>query len=264
MTSRAGNLSSFVVELKDVDREFVLQKDARHAPSQEKLHALARVSLRLNAGEFVFLTGPSGAGKTTLLRLVLGLDKATSGEVFTLGHALHKMNEGQRRQLRRQIGIVFQDSKLIPSLNVFDNIALPLHFLGLGQKDRERRVFEILEVVQMRDHLAGSVQTLSAGEKQRVAIARALVTCPSLIVADEPTGNLDPVSARSLIRMLRELKGHGSTILIATHDMSLVRDFGGRVLELVGGSMPVYETNKFSKAYKVPRFWTAEQHERDV
>src|SRR5690606_441505 len=119
----------------------------------------------------------------------------------------------------RQIGVVFQDSRLLPSLNVAENISLPLHFLGLGERERERRVMEILEVVQMRDHAGSHVLTLSAGEKQRVAIARALVTCPSLIVADEPTGNLDPVSARSLIRMLRELKGHGSTILIATHDM---------------------------------------------
>lgn len=257
MSSRAANLSSFVVELKDVDREFPIKKDPRHGGQLEKLHALARVSLRLASGEFVFLTGPSGAGKTTLLRLVLGLDHASAGEVFTLGQAVHKMNETQRRELRRRVGVVFQDSRLIPSLNVFENISLPLHFSGLGQKDRDRRVLEILEVVQMRDHSASQVLTLSAGEKQRVAIARALVTCPSLIVADEPTGNLDPVSARSLIRMLRELKGHGSTVLIATHDMSLVRDFGGRVLELVGGAMPVNEANKFSKAYKVPRFWTA-------
>jgi cell division transport system ATP-binding protein len=115
----------------------------------------------------------------------------------------------------------------------------------------------MLEVIQMRDHAGTNTRALSAGEKQRVAIARALVICPSLIIADEPTGNLDPVSARSLIRMLRELRGHGTTVLIATHDMSLVRDFGGRVLELVGGAVPPSGNNPNSKAYKVPRFWVA-------
>lgn len=247
--------TSFVVELKEVDRDFIIQKDSSQGPNN-CLHALSRVSLRLKESEFVFLTGPSGSGKTTLIRLVLGLDRPTSGEIHTLGRAVHRMGETERRALRREIGIVFQDHKLLTSLNVFENIEMPLHFLKLSPKERTKRVLEILETVQMRDYAFQGVQTLSAGEKQRVSIARALVTCPRLIIADEPTGNLDPVSARSLVRMLRELKGHGTTVLIATHDMSLVRDFGGRVLELVGGSLPVNEPNRLTKAYKVPRFWT--------
>ncbi len=248
----------FIIELKDVDRDFIIGADSA-APKKgdSRLHALSRVSLRLKPGEFVFLTGPSGAGKTTLLRLVLGLDNPTSGEVFSLGQAVRHMSEGKRRALRRQIGIIFQDHRLLNSLNVFENVELPLRFANLGAKARLRRVSEILEVVQMQAHAFESVQSLSAGEKQRIGIARALVTCPSLIVADEPTGNLDPTAARSLIRMLRELKGHGTTVFIATHDMGLVRDFGGRVLELVGGAMAPAETNRYSKAYKVPRFWTA-------
>jgi ABC-type ATPase involved in cell division len=245
----------FVVELKDLDRDFQITSSDQ-SESEKRLHALSRVSLRLKPEEFVFLTGPSGAGKTTLLRIVLGLDQPTSGEVLTLGQAVHKMSESQRRALRRNIGIIFQDHRLLPSLNVSENIELPLLFQGLGKKERHRRVEEILEVVQMKSHARASVMTLSAGEKQRIGIARALVICPALIVADEPTGNLDPVSARSLIRMLRELKGHGTTVFIATHDMSLVRDFGGRVLELVGGSLPSPEAARLSKAYKVPRFWT--------
>jgi cell division transport system ATP-binding protein len=250
----------FLVELKDVDRDFVINsKAAREAskPGAQKVQALARVSLRLRGGEFVFLTGPSGAGKTTLLRLVLGLDNPTTGEVFTMGQPVHRLSESQRRALRRQIGIIFQDHRLLGSLNVSENIDLPLQFMGLSRKERERRVTEILEVVQMKDHAQESVLTLSAGEKQRIGIARALVTCPSLVVADEPTGNLDPAAARSLIRMLRELKGQGTTVFIATHDMGLVRDFGGRVLELVGGAVPQSEPNRFSRAYKVPRFWSA-------
>ena len=245
-----------------MDRDYLLsphrnREASKGDSSDSRLHALTRVSLKLKSGEFVFLTGPSGAGKTTLLRLVLGLDNPSSGDVFTLGKNVSRMSESQRRALRRQIGIIFQDHRLLKSLNVSENVELPLRFLSLSAAERERRVTEILEVVQMRNHAGENIESLSAGEKQRIGIARALITCPTLIIADEPTGNLDPVSARSLIRMLRELKGHGTTVFIATHDMSLVRDFGGRVLELVGGSVPAQEPNSNSKAYKIPRFWGA-------
>lgn len=250
--SRRGFELPYVVELKDLDRDFQIIREKGEA---QVLHALTRVSLKLRPEEFVFLTGPSGAGKTTLLRIILGLDRPSSGEVFTLGQAVHRMSESQRRALRRQIGIIFQDHRLLPSLNVAENVALPLLLLGLGTKERDRRVQEILEVVQLSQHAFEPIQTLSAGEKQRAGIARALISCPTLIVADEPTGNLDPVSARALIRMLRELKGHGTTVFIATHDMTLVRDFGGRVLELVGGALPAQDQAHASKAYKVPRFW---------
>jgi cell division transport system ATP-binding protein len=255
--------SPFVVEMKDVDRDFIRNPESllKGKMPAAKLHALVRVSLRLQAGEFVFLTGPSGAGKSTLIRLILGLDQPSAGEVITLGQPMHKMSETRRRELRRQIGIIFQDHRLLSSLNVYENVELPLHFMGLGAKERQRRVLEILETVQMRDHAGENIRSLSAGEKQRVGIARSLVTCPSLIVADEPTGNLDPVTARSLIRLLRELKGHGTTVLIATHDMSLVRDFGGRVLELIGGSVPNSpEAVRNSNAYKIPRFWSGAEN----
>jgi cell division transport system ATP-binding protein len=244
----------FCVELKDVDRDFPRAGRGDDA-SGKVLQALARVSLRLKSGEFVFLTGASGSGKTTLLRLILGLDRPSAGEVITLGRATHQLSETDRRTLRRQIGIVFQDHRLLPSLTVRENVELPLQLLGLGTKERERRILEVLETVQMLSHAGEKPTTLSAGEKSRVGIARALVTCPALIVADEPTGNLDPATARSIVRLLRDLKGHGTTVLIATHDMGLVRDFGGRVLELVGGALPLQEPNRLSKAYRVPRFW---------
>jgi cell division transport system ATP-binding protein len=255
--------SPFIVEMRDVDRDFVRNPESllKGKTPAAKLHALVRVSLRLQAGEFVFLTGPSGAGKSTLIRLILGLDQPSAGEVMTLGQPMHKLTETRRRELRRQIGIIFQDHRLISSLNVYENVELPLHFMGLGTKERQRRVLEILETVQMRDHAGENIRSLSAGEKQRVGIARSLVTCPSLIVADEPTGNLDPVTARSLIRLLRELKGHGTTVLIATHDMSLVRDFGGRVLELIGGSVPnASDVARNANAYKIPRFWSGAEN----
>lgn len=252
--------------MKDVDRDFVRNPDSLSKGNavDKYLHALVRVSLRLQGGEFVFLTGPSGAGKSTLIRLILGLDQPTSGEVHTLGQPVHKLSETKRRELRRKVGIIFQDHRLLNTLNVYENIELPLHFMGLGEKDRRRRVEEILEVVQMRGHAGEGVRSLSAGEKQRVGIARSLVTCPSLIVADEPTGNLDPVTARSLIRLLREIKGQGTTVLIATHDMSLVRDFGGRVLELIGGSVPQGSAQgRDSNAYKIPKFWNPEAADKN-
>ncbi len=238
---------SAIVELRDVDKEFTR--------GAEKHHALARVTMRLGEGEFVFLTGASGAGKTTLMRMVLGLDRPTRGEVFALGRSIAGLSESQRRALRREIGIIFQDHRLIASLDVFQNVELPLTFMGLSRPEREKRVFEILETVQMRDHARSPVDILSAGERQRIGVARALVHCPKLLVADEPTGNLDPVTARQLIRMLRELKGYGTTVFIATHDMGLVRDFGGRVLELVGGTLPTVEAQTKGKAYRVPTFW---------
>jgi len=260
--SQASTGFPFIIELREVDKEFLIfregnRKNEGEAGSPKRLQALSRVSLKIKPGEFVFLTGPSGAGKSTLLRLVLGLETPSIGEILTLGQSLAKMSESKRRALRRKIGIIFQDHRLLSSLNVFENIELPLCLDGIvSKKERHRRVSEILETVQLRDHSFESVNSLSAGEKQRVGVARALVTCPSLIIADEPTGNLDPANARSLIRMLRELKGHGTTVFIATHDIGLVRDFGGRVLELVGGAIPTLENNPISKAFKVPRFWT--------
>lgn len=246
--------SHFSIELKDVDREFRATKsEGGKTQISDSVQALSRVSLRIQQGEFVFLTGQSGAGKSTLLKIVLGLDTPTAGEVFTLGQAVHKLSESERRALRRQIGIVYQDYKLLNSLNVRENIEVPLTLQNIPVKERNRRVDEILETIQLQSHANHNVQTLSGGEKQRVALARALVICPSLIIADEPTGNLDPQTARSIVRLLREIKGKGTTVLLATHDMGLVRDFGGRVLELISGTLP---TNKNHKAYKVPRFWS--------
>lgn len=253
----------YIVELKNVDRDFAVKDESSRKASAAKalkLQALSKVSLGLTAGEFVFLTGPSGAGKTTLLRLILGLDNPSSGDIYTLGNHMNQLAEAKRRFVRRQIGVIFQDHRLIGALNVAENIELPLRFTPMSKKERQYRVREILEVVEMRRHIYSSVDTLSAGEKQRVGIARALVHCPELIIADEPTGNLDPITARSLIRLLREVKGKGTTVLIATHDMSLVRDFGGRVLEIVSGN---FKADKGSvapnKAYRVPEFWKDER-----
>jgi cell division transport system ATP-binding protein len=232
------NTHPFVVELKDVDREFVLQSQTDNANGQvSKLLALARVSLRLQSGEFVFLTGPSGAGKSTLLRLILGLDKASAGEIYTLGHAVHRLSESERRDLRRQIGIIFQDHKLISTFNVFENIELPLHFHKLSPKERERRVLEVLEVLQLRDHIYCTIETLSAGEKQRVAIARALVTCPALIIADEPTGAQDHENRWVILNEFLRYQAQGAAVLVATHDQELIRRVRQPVATLRSGRL---------------------------
>jgi len=248
-----------LVELKNVYRDFIINDEGSGKPSKDKvlkLTALSKVDLKLNSGEFVFLTGPSGAGKTTLLKIILGIANPSSGDVFTLGNHINSLSESKRRAVRKQIGIIFQDHRLLAPLNVYENVELPLKFMGHTKKERDFRVKEILETVEMRSHIYANVETLSAGEKQRIGIARALVHTPKLIIADEPTGNLDPVTARSLVSMLRDLKGQGTTVFIASHDMSLVRDFGARVLEIVSGKFQGDSVSGVrQKAYKVPGFW---------
>jgi len=249
-------VDQLLVQLVDVDKEYINNK-ALEGEAQYKA-ALSNVSLRLGAGEFVFLTGPSGAGKSTLLKIVLGLLRPTRGQVQTLGKDLAKLNRWQLRKLRSSIGIIFQNHQLLERLNVADNVAVPLLASSLSRKEKRIRVQQSLEMVQMDVFAKQDVRVLSAGEKQRVGIARALVHQPKLILADEPTGNLDPVSARSLIRMLRELRCYQSSVLIATHDMELVRSFGGRVLEIVGGTCSSVLDKKYRKAYNVPQFWREE------
>jgi len=244
----ASNVSNspYVIELRDVEKIF-------HDTGSK---TLSGINLKLNAGEFVFLTGASGSGKTTLLRMIMGLSKPSKGEVFVLGKPVHNMSDSGRRALRRNLGIILQDHRLLPTLKVFENIEIPLIWKGLTSSVRRKRLAEILEVMDIT-HLASSpVPTLSGGEKQRVAIARALVSAPQLILADEPTGNLDPPTSRQLVRMLREIRSRGSTVLFATHDMTLVRDFGGRVLELVSGRLPTVSASASDQRFKVPEFWS--------
>lgn len=214
--------------------------------------ALSNVSLRIKKGEFVFLTGPSGAGKTTLLKIILGIMPPDKGEVIVMGEALHTARESKINEIRRNIGVVFQDNRLLKNLNAAENVELPLHFIKMSKKLRQSRVKEILEILELSHHAEANIATLSAGEKQRLSLARALVTSPNLIVADEPTGNLDPKSARSLIQLLKRLRGSGTTVLVATHDMSLVKEFGSRVLELVSGNVKKDDSDS---SYKVPSFW---------
>ncbi len=199
--------------------------------------ALRDVSFHLAPGEMVFLTGHSGAGKSTLLRLVLMLEKATRGQVIVNGANLSRTPMRQAPQLRRRVGMIFQDHKLLRDKTVFDNVALPLMIAGLRYREIRKRVRAALDKVGLLSKEKAWPLMLSGGEQQRVGIARAIVGMPPVLLADEPTGNLDPELSRGLFGLFRELNGQGVTVLIASHDLALIRSMGQRTLVLSQGSL---------------------------
>jgi cell division transport system ATP-binding protein len=199
------------------------------------VYALADVSFSVAKGDFVFLTGPSGAGKSTLLRLVLRDDVPTSGHVIVAGRNLSRMSKAQIQAYRRSVGAVFQDFKLIARKTVYDNIALLPRLLGVPETQLRRRVTQVLNEVGLAGRLDDHPPELSGGEQQRVAIARALVNEPTLLLADEPTGNLDPVLSLEVMTLFRAINARGTTVLIATHDRALIRHMGRRVITLDKG-----------------------------
>jgi len=199
--------------------------------------ALQDVSFQLGAGEMAFLTGHSGAGKSTLLRLVLMLERATRGQVIVDGRNLGTTPSRFAPRIRRRIGMIFQDHKLLSDKTVFDNVALPLMIAGMRYPDIRKRVRAALDKVGLLSKERSWPLTLSGGEQQRVGIARAIVSMPPVLLADEPTGNLDPELSRDLFRLFRQLNGQGVTVLIASHDLSLIRSMGERVLVLSQGRL---------------------------
>ena len=199
--------------------------------------ALQDVSFELAAGEMAFLTGHSGAGKSTLLRLILMLERATRGQVIVNGRNLGKTPSRQAPQVRRGIGMIFQDHKLLSDKTVFDNVSLPLMIAGVRYPDIRRRVRAALDKVGLLSKEKSWPLTLSGGEQQRVGIARAIVGMPPILLADEPTGNLDPELSRELFNLFRQLNGQGVTVLVASHDLSLIRSMGQRVLVLANGRL---------------------------
>jgi cell division transport system ATP-binding protein len=194
--------------------------------------ALRDVSFHLDPAEMVFLTGHSGAGKSTLLRLVLMLEKATRGQVVIDGRNLTRTSMRLAPQIRRNIGMIFQDHKLLKDKTVFDNVSLPLMIAGLRYQDIRRRVRAALDKVGLLSKEKAWPLTLSGGEQQRVGIARAIVGMPPVLLADEPTGNLDPELSKDLFGLFRQLNDQGVTVLIASHDLALIRSMGQRVLVL--------------------------------
>ena len=200
-------------------------------------NALLDVSFNLDAGEMVFLTGHSGAGKSTLLRLILMLEQATRGQVLVDGRNLSKASPNQAPQVRQRIGMIFQDHKLLSDKTVFDNVSLPLIIAGMRYADIKKRVRAALDKVGLLSKEKSWPLTLSGGEQQRVGIARAIVGMPPILLADEPTGNLDPQLSRDLFGLFRQLNDQGVTVIIASHDLSLIRAMGQRVLVLSGGRL---------------------------
>jgi cell division transport system ATP-binding protein len=200
-------------------------------------NALADVSFHLEAGEMVFLTGHSGAGKSTLLRLVLMLEQATRGQVLVDGRNLSKTSPRLTPVVRRRIGMIFQDHKLLSDKTVFDNVSLPLMIAGMRYADIRKRVRAALDKVGLLSKEKSWPLTLSGGEQQRVGIARAIVGMPPVILADEPTGNLDPDLSQDLFDLFRQVNAQGVTVLIASHDLALIRRMGQRVLVLSSGRL---------------------------
>lgn len=197
---------------------------------------LADVSLQLKPGSMTFLTGPSGAGKSTLLRMAYLALRPSTGRVSLFGIDTSKLNRPTLARLRKRIGVVFQEFRLLDHLTAYENVALPLRVHGENEKQYRDNVIELLKWVGLGDRLDARPETLSGGEKQRVAIARAVVTKPDLIIADEPTGNVDEEMGERLLRLFRELnKSARTTVLIATHDLALIRKSQADVLRLADG-----------------------------
>jgi cell division transport system ATP-binding protein len=197
--------------------------------------ALEDVSVEIDKGEFVFVVGPSGSGKSTMIRLLLKQEEATKGDVFVAGKALARINSFKVPHLRRNIGTVFQDYKLLQDKTVFENVSFALEVIGKPKHVIDQRVPEILEYVGLGDKLNAYPDELSGGEQQRVSIARACVNRPLVLLADEPTGNLDPNTSVDIMRLLDKVNRIGTTILMATHDQAIVDAMRKRVIELDGG-----------------------------
>lgn len=205
-------------------------------PGQTK-PALDDVSLEIEKGEFVFLVGTSGSGKSTFLRLILREEKSTDGRIHVLGKDLARLSQWKIPTLRRQIGTVFQDFRLLPSKTVAENVAFALEVIGRPQHQIAKVVPEVLELVGLAGKEHRKPDELSGGEQQRVAIARAFVNKPLLLIADEPTGNLDPNTSVGIMKLLDRINRTGTTVIMATHDAAIVDQMRKRVIELEGGHL---------------------------
>ena len=201
------------------------------------VYALRDLSLTVDKGDFVFLTGPSGAGKSTLLRLLLREELPSEGVLRVGGRELVALTTSEVQAYRRTVGFVFQDFRLVPRFTVFQNVAFVMRVLGGAQIVQQRKTFQVLKWVGLQHRINAYPEELSGGEQQRVAIARALVNEPHLILADEPTGNLDPDLALEIMNLFREINARGTTVLVATHDRELIRHVGRRTITLEHGRL---------------------------
>jgi cell division transport system ATP-binding protein len=199
--------------------------------------ALVDISLKIDKGEFVFLVGPSGAGKSTLIRLLYREELPTRGQVVLNGKNLIRLREREVPQLRRSIGVIFQDFRLLPNKTVFENVAFALEVIGVGQREVKERTKATLELVGLGNKEKVFPNELSGGEQQRVSVARAIVNNPALLVADEPTGNLDPETAWDIMELLYNINRRGTTIVMATHARDIVNQMQKRVIAIEDGKI---------------------------
>lgn len=197
--------------------------------------ALHDVTLEVKRGEFVFLTGSSGAGKTTLLKLIFAAERPSEGQIIVLGRNIARLHGSAKPALRRRIGVVFQDFKLLSKRTIEENVALALEVSGIPRRETRSRVFQILKQVGLQHRRYHHPLSLSGGEQQRVAIARALVNEPEILLADEPTGNLDSELTTEIMDLIAGAATRGTTVVVATHDMGLVERYGKRMVRLDGG-----------------------------
>src|SRR5512141_2185060 len=206
-----------IIELHDVNKFY--------KTAAGDFHALKSIDLQINAGEFVSVIGKSGSGKSTLLNMITGIDRPTSGEVYVNDTAVHELNENQMARWRgKNLGIVFQFFQLLPTISVVENIMLPMDFCRpFPMRQREKRALELLDLVELKEHAYKLPTALSGGQQQRVAIARALANDPPIVIADEPTGNLDSKTADSVFELFKNLVAQGKTIIIVTHDSGLAK-----------------------------------------
>ncbi|WP_243290311.1 cell division ATP-binding protein FtsE [Bacillus sp. FJAT-47783] len=199
--------------------------------------AVNGISVKINRGEFVYIVGPSGAGKSTFIKMMYREEKPSKGSIVIDGVALETLKEKDVPYLRRKIGVVFQDFKLLPKLTVYENVAFALEVIGENPKNIKKRVLDVLDLVQLKHKARFFPDELSGGEQQRISIARSIVNNPSVVIADEPTGNLDPETSWEIMRILEEINHRGTTILMATHNKEIVNRIRKRVIAIEDGKI---------------------------
>ena len=200
-------------------------------------HALRNISIKIDPNEFVYLVGPSGAGKSTFLKLIYREERPTKGYIFVNGFNLEKLKQRKIPYVRRNIGVIFQDFRLLPKLTVYENVAFAMEVIEAPSRLIRKRTLEVLELVRLKDKVHSYPSQLSGGEQQRVAIARAIVNNPSVIIADEPTGNLDPETSWEIMKLLEEINLRGTTIVMATHNKDIVNTLRKRVVAIEKGTI---------------------------
>lgn len=198
-------------------------------------HALRGVSVKIDSNEFVYVVGPSGAGKSTFMKLIYREERPTKGHIFVNGFNLERLKQRKIPYVRRNIGVIFQDFKLLPKMTVYENVAFAMEVVEAPKKLIKKRTLDVLELVRLRGKTGSYPNQLSGGEQQRVAIARAIVNNPSVIIADEPTGNLDPETSWEIMKLMEEINFRGATIVMATHNREIVNTMRKRVLAIEHG-----------------------------